>query len=79
MPRLERIRTSQPYHANALAHVAACYAALGRQKEAEETIAEVNNASAGYTLSHVRQYVAYADSEEQAHYIKYLALAGLGE
>ncbi|WP_343082528.1 winged helix-turn-helix domain-containing tetratricopeptide repeat protein [Ostreiculturibacter nitratireducens] len=77
MPRLERIRSSQPCHANALAHAAACYAALGRLEEARETVAEVNRASVRYTLSHAREFVAYADPEEKAHYLENLALAGL--
>jgi TolB-like protein/thioredoxin-like negative regulator of GroEL len=77
MPRLERIRSSQPFHANALAHVAACYAALGRLEEARETVAEVRRASAGYTLSHARKYVAYADPAEKDHFLKNLARAGL--
>ena len=77
MPRLERIRTSQPYHANALAHVAACYAALGRKSEARAAIDEVKRGSAGYTLSHAREYVAYAVPEEKAHFLEHLALAGL--
>lgn len=77
MPRLERIRTSQPYHANALAHVAACYAALGRKSDARAAIDEVKRASAGYTLSHASEFVAYAVPEEKAHYLEHLALAGL--
>lgn len=77
LPRLERIRSSQPFHANALAHVAACYAALRRLGDARETIAEVNRASPGYTLSHAREYVAYANPAEKAHYLEHLALAGL--
>jgi tetratricopeptide (TPR) repeat protein len=77
MPRLERIRTSQPHHANALAHAAACYAALGRKEEALATINEVKGASVGYTLSHVRDFVVYADPGEKAHYLENLELAGL--
>ena len=77
MPRLERIRTSQPYHANALAHTAACYAALGRMDDAQATVAEVERASSGYTLSHARAFVAYAIPEEKEHFIQNLALAGL--
>lgn len=77
IPRLERIRTSQPYHANALAHAAACYAALGRGDDARATIGEVKRASANYTLSHAREFVAYADPTEKAHFLEHLALAGL--
>jgi TolB-like protein/thioredoxin-like negative regulator of GroEL len=79
IPRLERIRTSQPFHANALAHAAACYAALGRMEEARATVEEVNRASAGYTLSHARQFVAYANSDERNHFVEHLALAGLSD
>lgn len=77
MPRLERIRTSQPYHANALAHVAACYAALDRKSDASAAIGEVKRASSGYNLSHAREYVAYAVPEEKEHYLEHLAIAGL--
>jgi TolB-like protein len=77
MPRLERIRTSQPFHANALAHAAACYAACGRFDEASETVAEVRSASPGYTLEHAREYVAYAKQDEHDHYLDHLAAAGL--
>ena len=77
MPRLERIRTSQPYHANALAHVAACYAALGRRAEAHAAVEEVRRASSGYTLAHATEYVAYAVPEEKAHFLEHLAAAGL--
>ena len=77
MPRLERIRTSQPHHANALAHTAACYAACGRIDEAKETVAEVRSASPGYTLAHARNWVAYSDRDEHEHFLRYLGLAGL--
>lgn len=77
MPRLERIRTSQPFHANALAHAAACYAAGGRLDEATDTVEEVRSASPGYTLAHARDYVAYADKNEHEHYLHHLAAAGL--
>ena len=78
MPRLERIRTSQPFHANALAHAAACYSACGRVDEAKETVAEVRSASPGYTLAHARDWVAYADPDEHKHFLDCLADAGLG-
>jgi TolB-like protein/thioredoxin-like negative regulator of GroEL len=77
MPRLERIRTSQPFHANALAHAAACYAACGRVDEAKDTLAEVRSASPGYTMAHARDWVAYANRAEHEHYLDYLAAAGL--
>ena len=77
MPRLERIRTSQPFHANALAHAAACYAACGRADEAKATVAEVRSASPRYTLAHARDWVAYADRGEHEHYLNYLSSAGL--
>jgi TolB-like protein len=74
---LERIRTSQPQHANALAHAAACYAALGRKADAKATAAEVTRASPNYTLIHARTFVPYADPSEQAHFLDHLARAGL--
>jgi TolB-like protein/tetratricopeptide (TPR) repeat protein len=77
--RLERIRTSQPRHANALAHAAACYAALGRLDEARATAEEVGRASPGYTLSHAREFVPYADPGERAHFLENLARTGLPE
>ncbi len=74
---LERIRSSQPKHANALAHAAACYAALGREDDAKATGAEVTLASPDYTLTHARAFVPYADASEQEHFLEHLARAGL--
>ncbi|SDL65813.1 winged helix-turn-helix domain-containing tetratricopeptide repeat protein [Aliiruegeria lutimaris] len=76
---LERVRTSQPQHANALAHAAACYAALGRNEEAQATVAEIVRASERYTLAHARDIIPYANPSEQAHFLENLARAGLAE
>jgi tetratricopeptide (TPR) repeat protein len=74
---LERIRTSQPGHANAIALAAACYAALGRMEDANATIDEVRKASPNYTLKHARQFIPFAVEQELEHFIENLALAGL--
>lgn len=74
---LERIRTSQPGHANAIALAAACYAALGRMEDANSAVDEVRKASPNYTLTHARQFIPFAKKEELEHFIENLALAGL--
>ncbi|MSU90214.1 tetratricopeptide repeat protein [Rhodobacteraceae bacterium 2CG4] len=74
---LERARTSQPRHANALAQTAACYAALGRDDDAQVTVQEVRRASSRYTLSHARDFVPYANPDEQNHFLRHLSSAGL--
>lgn len=79
MPHLERVRASMPDHANALALVAACYAALDRLDEARETAEEVGKASRAYTLSNARQVVPYALAEELEHFLSMLRRAGLPE
>lgn len=77
MPHLDRSRRAMPLHANAIAFAAACYAALGRQDDAEAAVAEIERSSPGYTLEHVRRHVPYADPEEKAHFLAHLATAGL--
>ena len=74
---LERIRTSQPGNANAIAVAAACYAALGRLEKASAAVDEVRRASPNYTLEHARAFVPYAVEQEREHFIGNLALAGL--
>ena len=74
---LERVRTAMPGNANAIAHTAACYAALGRMDDADETVTEVLRASPRFTMRHARRHVPYAIADEQEHFLSHLAAAGL--
>lgn len=74
---LERIRTSMPGNANAIAHAAACYAALDRPADARAAVDEVHRASPRFTLAHARRFVPYALSSELEHFLGHAARAGL--
>lgn len=79
IPHLERVRTAQPTHPNALALVAACYAANGQPEEAHNTAAEVTAANPRFTLSHARRTLPYERDIERHHFLNMLAKAGLPE
>lgn len=79
IPHLERVRTAQPTHPNALAIVAACYAANGQSEEARDTAAEVTAANPRFTLSHARRTLPYERDIERDRFLEMLAKAGLPE
>lgn len=77
LPHLQRARTEMPGHANALALVAANYAALGRLDEAHEVVADVLAASPDYSIAHVRDVLPFALDEERDHLAQMLVKAGM--
>ncbi len=79
MPHLERVRMAQPNHPNALSLVAACYAATGRQSEAEDTVAEVLRANPDFRIGFARANLPYVNDAHRQQYIAMLARAGLPE
>jgi TolB-like protein/Flp pilus assembly protein TadD len=74
---LERIRTSMPGNSNAIAHAAACYAALDRPDDARAAVDEVQRASPRFTLAHAQRFVPYALKSELEHFLELAARAGL--
>ena len=79
LPHLQRVATEMPDHANALALVAACYAALHQITAARATVQAIVQASPGYTLEYVRERLPYAKSEDLEDFCEMLRLAGLPE
>lgn len=79
VPHLERVRGEQPNHPNALATVAACYAANDDPDNARATVGEIIAANPRYTLSWARQILPYALDSERDHFLGMLARAGLSE
>lgn len=79
VPHLERVRSAQPNHPNALALAAACYAANGQLDEAQATAREVEQANPKFTISFAGSVLPYVIDEERQRFLSMLKLAGLSE
>jgi len=77
VPHLERVRSGQPGHPNALALVAACYAANGQLENARLTSDELEKANAKFTIQFARTVLPYELDEERDRFLSMLELAGL--
>ncbi len=77
MPHLERVRAAQPGHPNALALVAACYAANGNLEDARATASEVEKANAKFTIAFAGTVLPYEVNEERERFLAMLKTAGL--
>jgi hypothetical protein len=76
---LERAVTTMPGHANALALLAACHAALGHMKNAKSIVQQICQASPDFNLAFVRETLPYANKEHLDFFSKMLLSAGLPE
>ena len=79
MIHLEKVRAAQPDHPNALALVAACYAANGQLKDAKATTLEIQKTNPKFTLAFARRMVPYVLDEDRALFLEMLQRAGLPE
>ncbi len=79
LPHFERIRHAMALNTNAVAHCAACYAALGMMDEAAATVREIQASNPRFTLGHVRRIVPYTIPEERDRFLALLERAGLPE
>jgi TolB-like protein/Tfp pilus assembly protein PilF len=79
LPLLERAAVAMPEHANALALLAACLAALGRTQEAEPIVQQISAASPDFTVGYVRETMPYANSNDLNLFSQMLLRAGLPE
>lgn len=79
LPHLQRARTEMPGHVNALAVLAACYAALDRLADAKDMVREVQGVSPAYTVAHARTILPFALDEVRDHLADMLLKAGLPE
>lgn len=75
----QRAAVEMPGHANALALLAACYAALGRDNQAAGAIAELRIASPDFTVGYVRRTLPFTDPEDLDLLCRLLGGAGLPE
>jgi TolB-like protein/cytochrome c-type biogenesis protein CcmH/NrfG len=79
LPVLEQMVIQMPGHSNALAYVAAAYAAKGRTDEARQAIASLHETNPFYTLAAARRYLPFADPKDLAFLVDLFASAGLRE
>lgn len=75
----ERAAVEMPGHANALALLSACYAALDRPSQAAGAVAELRSASPDFTLGYVRQTLPFTDPEDLERLCRLLGESGLPE
>ncbi|MCB1496869.1 MAG: winged helix-turn-helix domain-containing protein [Bauldia sp.] len=73
----ERAAVEMPGHANALALLAACYAALDRHGRAADAVAELRSASPDFTVGYARRTLPFADPEDLELLCRLLGDAGL--
>ena len=69
VPHLERVREAQPHHPNALALVAACYAANGQMDDARSTARELKAANEKFTVHHAAKVLPYELAEERERFL----------
>jgi TolB-like protein/Tfp pilus assembly protein PilF len=79
LPQLERSAAAMPGHANALALLAACLAALERAQEAQPIVEQIRVASPDFTVGYVRENMPYANSDDLDLFCQMLSRAGLTE
>lgn len=79
LSQAERAASAMPTHANALALLAACYAALGRTERAANVIPEIRNASPDFTLGYIRRILPFANSSDLDFFCNLLKESGLPE
>lgn len=79
LSQMERAAAAMPAHPNALALLAACYAALGRADNAASIIPDIKRVSPEFTLRHVRRTLPFANSEDLDIFCNLLKGAGLPE
>lgn len=77
VPHLERVRSAQPNHPNALALAAACYAANGQLDDARATAREVEQANPRFTIGFASSVLPYDVDEERERFLSMLAITGL--
>ena len=75
----ERATVEMPGHANALALLAACYAALDRPRAASDAVAELRRASPDFTVGYVRRTLPFAETHDRELLCRLLSNAGLPE
>lgn len=74
---LEPVRRAQPYHPNALAMVAAAYAANDQIEEAKATALEIMSANDRFTFDFASKILPYEKDDERDFFLANLERAGL--
>ena len=77
LPHLEPAIRAMPDHSNAMALVAATYAALGRSEDASNVVDLIKSANPKFTLSSLPVCAPFADPRDLEHYTSMLAKSGL--
>ena len=77
LPYAVRVRSHMPQASNALALVAAIFASLGMDDDAEEVIEQIKGVSPGFTRGFVQRHLPYRVEGDRKYLLEMLEKAGL--